>query len=311
MAIDETITRILSGSPLIRWICRNGRTAWIWEYMTSNLDVQNFCPDDPADMDKWQDWLTQEQVIGTMQWLFDNCWRAWPNRMDNFESKMQLWTHYDVLRWAGNYFAPFADGFKYRVISYNLLYVIPINGPFRGHITPLTGFLLGPPSKISHFVHQTLLINKMRFLGYRMVIICYYYKDRKLMWSGLNMMLQKMSWILWPFMVEKHSSRWLFEQTRLRILFQSYPTGLDRCQWKYTNTTTGKQWPLVEGGLTQVTMFCRILPVFWVKLISEPRNRKKKQHWRLDDLWTTFFRWFKPWPFYPAIGGHLLFARVT
>ena len=110
----------------------HGRTAWIWEYMTSNSDVQNFCPDDdPADVDKWQDWLTQEQVIGTMQWLFDNCWRAWPNRMDNFESKMQLWTHYDVLRWAGNYFAPFADGFKYRVISCNL-YVTPINGLING-----------------------------------------------------------------------------------------------------------------------------------------------------------------------------------
>ena len=63
--------------------------------MTSK-GVKNFCPDDPTDIEKWQDGLTQEHLIDTMQWLFDNCWKARPNRNEEFESRMQLWTHYEV-----------------------------------------------------------------------------------------------------------------------------------------------------------------------------------------------------------------------
>ena len=54
--------------------------------MTSK-GVKNFCPDDPTDIEKWQDGLTQEQVIDTTQWLFDNCWKARPNRNEEFESE--------------------------------------------------------------------------------------------------------------------------------------------------------------------------------------------------------------------------------
>ena len=79
---------------LKRWSA-HGRTGWVWQDMTS-LGVENFCPDDPADMEKWQDWLTQEQVVNTMQWLFDNCWRARANRWNEFENRMQLWGHWQV-----------------------------------------------------------------------------------------------------------------------------------------------------------------------------------------------------------------------
>ena len=44
----------------------HGRTGLVWRYMTSK-GVKNFCPDDPTDIEKWQDGLTQEQVIDTMQ----------------------------------------------------------------------------------------------------------------------------------------------------------------------------------------------------------------------------------------------------
>ena len=63
-------------------------------------------------------------------------------------------------------FGPYKWPYKYMG-----LHGVSFHPTYRGHITPPTGFLLGPPCKISHFVHQILLINKMRFLGYRMVII--------------------------------------------------------------------------------------------------------------------------------------------
>lgn len=73
----------------------HGRTGWVWGYMTAQ-GVKNFCPDDPTDMEKWQDWLTQEQVINTMQWLIDNCWKGEANRYEEFENRMQLWPHWQV-----------------------------------------------------------------------------------------------------------------------------------------------------------------------------------------------------------------------
>eukprot|EP00434_Breviolum_minutum_P010337 symbB.v1.2.009121.t1/scaffold572.1/size185581/10 len=74
----------------------HGRSGWVWEYMES-LGVENFTPHDPTDMGQWQDWLTQEQLIRTMEWLFESCWRSWANRWIEKENRMQLWDHVHVL----------------------------------------------------------------------------------------------------------------------------------------------------------------------------------------------------------------------
>ena len=66
----------------------HGRSGWVWEYMES-LGV--------GDMGQWQDWLTQEQLIRTMEWLFESCWRSWVNRWIEKENRMQLWDHVYVL----------------------------------------------------------------------------------------------------------------------------------------------------------------------------------------------------------------------
>ena len=74
----------------------HGRSGWVWEYMES-LGVENFTPHDPTDMGQWQDWLTQEQLVSTMEWLFESCWRSWAKRWIEKENRMQLWDHVHVL----------------------------------------------------------------------------------------------------------------------------------------------------------------------------------------------------------------------
>ena len=92
---DDKTWRQIDELTLKKWSA-HGRSGWVWEYMES-IGVENFSPDDPTDMGQWQDWLTQEQLISTMEWLFESCWRAWPKRWIEKESRMQLWDHVLVL----------------------------------------------------------------------------------------------------------------------------------------------------------------------------------------------------------------------
>ena len=92
---DDKTWRQIDELTLRKWSA-HGRSGWVWEYMES-IGVENFSPDDPTDMGQWQDWLTQEQLISTMEWLFESCWRAWPKRWIEKESRMQLWDHVLVL----------------------------------------------------------------------------------------------------------------------------------------------------------------------------------------------------------------------
>ena len=78
-----------------KWIAHN-RSGWIWNYMSTSLGVRNFTPEDPADIENWKNWLTQDQVIQLMTWLFDECWRDNPDRWNHYETKMQLWDHHDA-----------------------------------------------------------------------------------------------------------------------------------------------------------------------------------------------------------------------
>ena len=93
--LDGTYRKI-DDLNLKKWSA-HGRSGWVWKYMTESLGVGNFTPHDPTDMGQWQDWLTQEQLIKSMEWLFENCWRSWADRWIDFENRMQLWDHVDVL----------------------------------------------------------------------------------------------------------------------------------------------------------------------------------------------------------------------
>ena len=95
---EDTNWLIIDLLNLKKWSA-HGRTGHLWNYMSESLGVQNFCPDDPTDMDQWQQWLTNEQVFKTMEYLFKWSWNAWPDRRNKFATTMSLWTHYDVL-WA-------------------------------------------------------------------------------------------------------------------------------------------------------------------------------------------------------------------
>ena len=72
-----------------KWIAHN-RSGWIWKYMSTRLGIRNFAPEDPADIENWKNWLTQDQVIQLMTWLFDECWRDNPDRSNHYETTMQF-----------------------------------------------------------------------------------------------------------------------------------------------------------------------------------------------------------------------------
>ncbi len=72
----------------------HGRTGHIWKSMTESLFVKNFCPEDPGDIEKWKDWLSEEQVIKTMEWLFEECWKDWTDRRDT--RRLHLMDHTDA-----------------------------------------------------------------------------------------------------------------------------------------------------------------------------------------------------------------------
>ena len=76
---DDKTWRQIDELTLKKWSA-HGRSGWVWEYMES-IGVENFSPDDPTDM----------------EWLFESCWRAWPKRWIEKESRMQLWDHVLVL----------------------------------------------------------------------------------------------------------------------------------------------------------------------------------------------------------------------
>ncbi len=91
---EDAAWKRIEATTMKTWIA-HGRTGHIWKFMTESLFVTNFNPDDPGDIQKWKDWLSKDQVIKTMEWLFKECWKDRNDKTDT--RRLRLMDHTDAL----------------------------------------------------------------------------------------------------------------------------------------------------------------------------------------------------------------------
>ena len=103
----------------------------------------------------------------------------------------------------------------------------------------------------------------------------------------------------WNHHLDKHLCCRKFSMTST-VAFHGWVGSVD--QWKTTTvyTNTRKPWPFsLRGKVTQVTIFCRIWPVFWGEFWFRNQGTEKTKEKTLTIGFSElqFFRCFKPWPF--------------
>lgn len=73
--------------------CKHKRQGAVWNFLTS-IGVTNFEPNQPGDIDGWQNWLSRKQLIEVMEFCFATFWK------DKIEGKSDrrwvLRTHIEV-----------------------------------------------------------------------------------------------------------------------------------------------------------------------------------------------------------------------